>query len=473
MMDTGHEIFYDENRLCITLARGEGLLKGFDAPSNKHSALLYHSATLTEIPWQSLQMIGDRCCLVFMPTDMFQGIPVDASHLATSLRSRSLNLLRDLSHALEEAGNRLFWNLDSIPLSNILFFENGDILLLSDQMGDALDRFEADELRRFDKNLWYAHNCVEGFGKANFLFQLLYYTLSGIAPFEAEAVRENSFKAVPLSLLFPPCDAKLKEIFDMVDRSLSDDRKFQFSIRKPFSFFRNIIDGLLQVGIDNINVGPNPDLDTYRQKLEKRAKIRIFIRKKGVKTFFIALGVALVLSIVGFYVWRAVKPPVTKDLNEVQIIEYYYDALTNLNATDLLEPLKNGYDGPDFVEVSSLYVTSTMQKTYDGASLIVDPRKWIADGMGDLPRSSIVYGVSDLQITKVSDDVYRVIVHLWSSSNYVDDANNLIVEDGMDVYEYYQTNEFTFTSRGSWREVSKIEQLGLELVATHHINYSN
>ena len=104
MMDTGHEIFYDENRLCITLARGEGLLKGFDAPANKHSALLYHSASLTEIPWQSLQMIGDRCCLVFMPTDMFKGIPVDASHLATTLRSRSLNLLRDLSHALEEAG---------------------------------------------------------------------------------------------------------------------------------------------------------------------------------------------------------------------------------------------------------------------------------------------------------------------------------------------------------------------------------
>lgn len=472
-MDTGHELFYDENRLCITLARGEGLLKGFDAPANKHSALLYHSASLYEIPWQSLQMIGDRCCLVFMPNDMISGIPVEASHLADTLRNRSLNLLRDLSLALELAGDRLFWNLDSIPLSNILFFENGDILLLSDQMGDALDRFEIDDIRRFDKNLWYAHNCVEGFGKANFLFQLLYYSLSGIVPFEAESVRENSFRAVPVSLLFPPSDAKLKELFDMVDRSLSDDRKFQFSIRKPFSFFRNVIDGFSEVGIENLNPGPNPGLDTYRLRLEKRAKVRIFIRKKGVKTFFIALGVAVVLSIAGFYIWRAVKPPVTKDLDEVQIIEYYYDALTNLNATDLLEPLKNGYDGPDFVEVSSLYVTSAMQKTYDGASLIVDPRKWIADGMGDLPRSSIVYGVSDLQISKVSDDVFKVIVHFWSSSNYLDDANNLIAENGMEVYEYYQTNQFTFTSRGTWREVSKIEQLGIDLVATHHINYSN
>ena len=78
-MGTGHKIFYDEGRLCITLAEGEGILKGFDSPANKQSALLYHSAQMTEIPWQSLQMIGDKCCLVFMPTDRFSGIPVDAS----------------------------------------------------------------------------------------------------------------------------------------------------------------------------------------------------------------------------------------------------------------------------------------------------------------------------------------------------------------------------------------------------------
>ncbi len=120
-MGTGHEIFYNEDRLCITLARGDGLLKGFDAPATKQSALLYHSAQLVEIPWQSLQMIGDRCCLVFMPTDRFSGIPVDASELALSLRDRSLSLLRDLSHAIELAGDRLYWNLDSVPLSNILF----------------------------------------------------------------------------------------------------------------------------------------------------------------------------------------------------------------------------------------------------------------------------------------------------------------------------------------------------------------
>ena len=472
-MGTGHKIFYNEGRLCITLAEGEGILKGFDSPANKQSALLYHSAQMTEIPWQSLQMIGDKCCLVFMPTDRFSGIPVDASELATSLRPRSLSLLRDLSYALEMAGNRLFWNLDSIPLSNILFFENGDILLLSDQMGDALDRFEPDEMRRFDKSLWYAHNCVDGFGKANFLFQLLYFTLSGTVPFEAEAVRENSFRAVPLSLLFPPADAKLTELFSLVDRSLSDDRKFQFSVKHPFSFFRQVVDGIMEYDISTLVPGENPGLEAYKAKLEKRARIKIFLRKKGVKTTLIALGVAAVLGIIAFYVWRAVKPPETKDLNEVEIIDYYYNALTELDASGMLEPLKNGYDGPDFIEVSSLFVTSTMQRTYDGQSFVINPRKWIEDGMGNLPMNSIVYGVTDVQIQKLSDDVYRAKVHFWTSDNEVDDANLLVVENGMDVYEYIQVNDFTFTTRGTWREVSNITQVSLDLVAVHHVGYSN
>ena len=34
------QLFYDNNRLCIEIARGEGVLKGFDAPQNKQSLLL-------------------------------------------------------------------------------------------------------------------------------------------------------------------------------------------------------------------------------------------------------------------------------------------------------------------------------------------------------------------------------------------------------------------------------------------------
>ena len=73
------QLFYDNNRLCIEIARGEGVLKGFDAPQNKQSAFLYHKAQLIELPWQGVQMLGQRCCLVFYPHEMLTEIPTPSA----------------------------------------------------------------------------------------------------------------------------------------------------------------------------------------------------------------------------------------------------------------------------------------------------------------------------------------------------------------------------------------------------------
>ena len=466
-----HEIFFDEDRLCIEIARGTGVLKGFEIPKNKQDALLYHGGQLIDINWQSVQMIGDRCCLVFYPNDFFTELPVSAFELSGTLRPDCFELLRKLSHALEMAGDRLYLNMDSVPLSNIWFFPNGDILLLSGQMGDELDMFELDEDRFWDKEAWLAHNCVEGFGKIHYLFQLLYYSLTTVVPFASPTVRENGFRAVPMNLLFEDANATTAELSRIVDKAISDDRKFQLSQRRPFAFFRSIIDRYTDVPISTFKPGYNPDIEAYRQKSERRARRKAFVRKKGFKTTMIVIGVMIVVAIASWYIYRAVKPPLTRDLNETQIIEYYYDALTNLDVGAMDEPLKSGYSGPDTVQVSSLYVTSVMQKTYEGTSLVVDPRKWIAEGMGPLAPSSVVYGVTDVQVQQLSDDVFRATVSLWTSSNYLDDRNDLIYEDGMDVYKYVQVSDFTFRSRGDWREVTKIETVSLTLDQVIHVSY--
>ena len=221
------------------------------------------------------------------------------------------------------------------------------------QMGDILDRFELSEDRFRDKSIWHAHNCIDGFGKAQFLFQLLYYTLSGVPPFESPEVRENGFRAVPLELLFPPASSA-SEIFRTIDKAISDDRKFQFSVNKPMSFFIQTLDRLSEIPASSLVPGENPNLELYRAKLEKRAGRRVFFRKKGLKVTLISIAAAAVMGIAVFYVYRAVKPPVTKDLNEVQLIEWYYDAVTNLDVSAMDEALRNGYSGPDMMEVSSL-----------------------------------------------------------------------------------------------------------------------
>ena len=41
----------------------------------------------------------------------------------------------------------------------------------------------------------------------------------------------------------------------------------------------------------------------------------------------------------------------------------------------------------------------------------------------------------------------------------------------MDVYKYVQVSDFTFRSRGDWREVTKIETVSLTLDQVIHVSY--
>ncbi|MBQ5365207.1 MAG: hypothetical protein IIU49_03965, partial [Spirochaetales bacterium] len=121
--------------------------------------------------------------------------------------------------------------------------------------------------------------------------------------------------------------------------------------------------------------------------------------------------------------------------------------------------------------VSTIYVTSSVQKSYEGRSHVVDPRDWIRDGMGPLPKSSIVYGVSDVKVQQIDDDVFRAVITSWSSENYLDERNTLIEEDGMDVYRYTEVVDFTFRTRGTWREISNIEKVDMTLDQVYHVDY--
>ena len=112
-----------------------------------------------------------------------------------------------------------------------------------------------------------------------------------------------------------------------------------------------------------------------------------------------------------------------------------------------------------------------MQKSYEGQSNVVDPRQWIADGMGPLPQGSIVYGVSDVKVQQLDEDVFRATITSWSSENYLDETNTLVSDSGMDIYRYTEVVDFTFTSRGTWREIAKIEKVDMTLDQVYHVDY--
>ena len=204
-------------------------------------------------------------------------------------------------------------------------------------------------------------------------------------------------------------------------------------------------------------------------------EIRVTFRPFRLKKALISIAAVVVLAIAVFYVYRAVKPPLTKDLNEAELIAYYYDAITNLDVSAMDEPLRNGYNGPDMLEVSSLYVTSTYQKAYGGASNIVNPNDWLREGLPNLPQYSTVYGATDVKVEQISENVFRAYVTFWTTANSQDSTDYTSLEEATEtvVYEYLNTVDFTFRSRGYWREITRIETVDVELIREYHVPFSD
>ena len=471
------EIFFNEGRLCISLTQGSINMKGFELPRQKQSAMLYHQGDLIDIDWQSVQVIDGRICLTFMPSPLLDKLPLPSSQLCDSLRPRALNLINDLSIAIQKAGSRVSLSFNSLPLSSFWFFENGDILLLCAQIADIIDYFHLDNQRFEYRERWYAHNCVNNFGYAHFLFQLVYYSLTGVAPFESPSVRETGFIPVPMQYFFAKDNVNIQGLCSEVNKALRGYKRIMFNVKDPFEYFRQAISNSTQnLTAKDMDKDNNPMLEEYEKRKKRNADIRIFWRKKGLILIFAILGIAAVLGIAGFYIYQAVRAPITKDLNEEEIIFTYYNAMNNLDVELMTEPLKHGYDGPDYLNATTVYVTSQMQTAYGEAKLIQNAQTWVDEGKPSLPQNGRVFGVSDVSVKKVTEDIYEASFLRYSDEDL---ENNDELEfsayegvaESITIYVYKETVRFTFQTRKTWREVTQIESIAFELDSTIEVPY--
>ena len=104
----------------------------------------------------------------------------------------------------------------------------------------------------------------------------------------------------------------------------------------------------------------------------------------------------------------------------------------------------------------------------------MNPHDWLKNGMPDLPQYSTVYGATDVKVEQISDNVFRAYVTFWSTSNYQESMDYDALEEATEtvVYEYLNTVDFTFRSRGYWHEITKIETVDVKLVKEYHVPFS-
>ena len=385
--------------------------------------------------------------------------------LSTTNRSNALSLIRKIAIGIKKGGKK-FADLSTgvFPLYRIYIKDKKDILLLppdaASVLGVSLSRIDMDR-----SSMFLTKKDVEsGYTLTLEMAQLLYYAASGRFPYEKEEVRRSGYNEIPLEFYSPSLP---EQTLSFISRTLSMKERSQRKISGNYGpeaslgwFLDSTTDLEWNQGDrseeekekDAGKTEENPEfLKLWKDKTVK-ARRRNFWVQKGP---FIALMVLLssfVLYFLGNYLYQTFRPPVTRDLDPVGVIEHMYECQNSLDSNRIDEGFKG--EVAQFNEVLNIYVSSTTRKAYENIDAIKNAKDWLDEGSPAINKDTWIYGVIPESIEKTGEDHYRAILKWYTPFAFEDGDEELYPEkdDEARIFVYTVTQEFDFkwNNRGWW-----------------------
>lgn len=394
------------------------------------------------------------------------------SEITRSLRPRALVRLRELAQAFGQVPTGFIQPSQGfVETWRIYFLKDSGVLLLPDQLSQVMLYSVSEEVKFNHVGRYMKPNTEPPFGLCHQFTQFLYLASAGFAPYDRADVREDSYRHIPLSLGFSGIDADLSR---WIDATLSMPPKEQrlevsaaYSAEDNLSWWLEktaVFTWTVPTGPTSVEIWERQDSPVlpFIQQQQKRADRRRFWRKRGALVATVALGVLIVLSILIGMVYRAVQPPYTAGMGPQEVIQEFFNAQNELDLTKMGASLARGVKNPFEMEVSSLFVNTKVRQAYEGFDFVVRADKWLAEQRPDIPESSIVYGVVDVEVTPLDTSRYRASYLVYFP------AENTM-EDALMVDIARRTTDFLMTdSKGYW-QIEEIAPLGTSEVDTIRI----
>ena len=404
--------------------------------------------------------------------------------LATTARQNALKIVRNAAKALVGM-NREYLDLTTgiLPLSRLWIYGDDGILVLPPDLGDLFQIMRTEDRKDAELNRLIQGTAEKPFLLITEMAELLYYAASGRFPFASDAVRGSGYREVPISLyeklpektegflnfIFHAKNREMREI--MGNRDGGECLSWFITRSKDLEWpLENISEEEKERRIRTAEEAPEyMDFFTRRERISKR---NAFWRVKGT-IIIVCTVIALCLGIfLWSYISGLLEPPTTKDLDQIGIIEAFYDAQNDCNPDELSTALK-GCDAPQEMEIINLFVSSRTRMAYESYDPLIGADEWVESGKAAVPESSYIYGAIIDSIESTGKDSY--IVHgTWYTPFPYDDSEQVVPDEGhLPVYEYSVTQSFTFTwnDRGWWNitdtEITGYSFIGAEMVETY------
>lgn len=450
--------------------------------SEKMDGILVRGETTEKWNYNSFSLIGDKRCFVF---DRIKLSPL--STIFTTHRADALDIIRKIAKALEGASEK-FLDLETgiFPLRRIYIVDDDDILLLPPDMASLMSVFMDDERRNDDVSVLYKGRTETGYTLILEMAELMYYAATGYLPYEDDDVKRNKYKYYPLEdslkILGDELDEKTVGFINVILKAKTQQQRDvmgNFHAGKALYWF-NQHAASLEWNLENRKnvedreaITRNNEYIAWKEKTNSVAKRVNFWRRKGtIITISTVIGAVVIWALTS-WLMNFFAPPVTKDMNQEEIIEFVYEAQNDLNSNEINTACK-GTKLPQDHEVAHLFVSTRMRQAYEMTNPIVRADKWIENDKVAIKENQTIYGTYDHQMERIDDDTIVVHFKLVTPSSYAVGTEPVLDETDLNNYAFFysvtQTFDFAWNKRGWWNivgsEYTDITFDGLEVVET-------
>ena len=477
-----HEV-EGEVKTCLLLGSDEFTVPRHMLQGEKMCGYIIKDGEATPWYWEGICSFGGSRYIYFAPLSLH---PI--TEIATTFRSSALTILRSFATLLSQKGKKFAdLQVGIIPLYRMYIIDKDTLLILPPDLADLFSVYAEDEERYRYLGAWAKGGTEEGFALVRQFGELLYFALTGKAPYEDRKIRQFGYKELPLDIyrsrLFPSLDEKSEGFVNFLLHAKSRDQRDIMGNRSADQNLSYFIEqsASLSWNVDNLTdeelskswseIDKEGSVQEFWKKTEEGAKRHNFWRVKGTIIITSTIVAILVIAFAVSYISNLLKPPVTKDLEPVAVIEAFYDAQSALDVTALDSALK-GVSAPQETEVINLYVNTQTRKAYESLKRLT-AKGWIESGKGAIDNNTIIYGVSELEIEEIGENQYRANYIFYSPYAYEGSAaeqeTNL---DGtyLPLYVYKESQEFTFTwNKRGWWNITALTNPTVEYLRTERV----
>lgn len=447
----------------------------------RSNGIIVDDHTLTPWDWNGITTVKDKVYIYFDKCNI-EGLET----IVTTNRENALMLIKEIAYGILSS-EKEFVSLEGniFPLYRIFILDKTKILLLPPDLGNILAISRIGEKRRDEVGNLVKENTLHTYMLILEMVELMYYAATGLFPYSLHEVRSNHFQEIPLAFfntgLSAECEAFINRILhagNRETRDISGNRKAQENL----GFFlqeASKLDWNLQSITEeekNKRVSEVENSEKYKAFMDKASKIakkRDFWRVKGTLILSLSALAILILSIFSSVIYNSLKPPVTKDMNQKEMLIHFYEAQNNLDTAEMEAGVKTKI--PQSTEVMNLFVTRQTRTAYENSNPQIDASLWVKNGKDAIPEQSYIYGTIIESIKEIGDNLYQVDSIWYTPYPYEEEKerDEDLVEGKIAVYSYRvsETFHFKWNNRGWWNideiEITNYEFLNLEYADTY------